>query len=61
VRLSAGGTTLSEITLKDTPDQQDFTIKAHGVSEIRLTIVKVYAGQKGTAASISGISFFHKQ
>lgn len=58
---SAGLLSTTDIELKDTPDFQNYALDGKAATKVTVTVVSVYAGQRGTAASLTELSFHTKK
>lgn len=57
----AGDVATERLELDDTPDFRTYDVAGSAVVEARLTIVDVYPGQQGEAASLTEVSFHAKR
>lgn len=58
---STGLVSTTDLELKDTPDFQNYALDGKSATKVTVTIVSVYAGQSGTAASLTDLSFHTKK
>lgn len=53
----AGGVATERLELDDTPDFRTYDVAGSAVVQVRVTVVDVYPGQQGEAASLTEVSF----
>jgi len=58
---SKGLVSTTDIELKDTPDFQNYALDGNAATKATVTVVSVYAGQSGSAASLTELSFHTKK